>query len=56
MLAPENLLALTVPDGAMQNPGSASAQVPGATVNGVSEIDAAQTANFGLTEIKVAHE
>jgi len=56
MLAPENLLALTAPDGAMQNPESAGAQVPGAAVDGRSEIGATQAANFGLTEIKVAHE
>jgi hypothetical protein len=56
MLAPGNLLALTAPVGAMQNPDSAGAQVPGAAVDGVSEIDASQAANFGLTEIMAAHE
>ena len=56
MLTPDNLLALTAPAGAVQNPDSAGAQVPSAAVIGTAEIHAAATANSGLTGIKVAHE
>ena len=56
MLAPENLMALTAPVGAVQNPDSAGVQVPSAVVIGTAEMNAAATANSGLTGIKVAHE
>ncbi|MGA2832369.1 MAG: hypothetical protein ABSE55_04790 [Terracidiphilus sp.] len=56
MLAPDNLLALTAPPEAVQNPDSAGAQVPSAAVIGTAEIHAAVTANSGLRGIKVAHE
>ena len=56
MLAPNNLLALTAPREAVQNPDSAGAQVPSAAVIGTAEDHAAATTNSGLTEIKEAHE
>jgi hypothetical protein len=56
MLAPDNLLALTAPAGAVQNPDSAGAQVPGAAVSDSTETNVTATTNFGLTEIKAAHE
>jgi hypothetical protein len=56
MLATDNLLALTAPVGAVQNPDSVGVQVPSVAVIGSAEIHAAATANSGLTEIKDAHE
>jgi hypothetical protein len=56
LLAPDNLLALTAPAGAVENRDSAGTQVPGAAVIGTAEIHAAAAANSGLTGIKVAHE
>ncbi|MFY9855953.1 MAG: hypothetical protein WAK26_18960 [Terracidiphilus sp.] len=56
MLAPDNLLALTASTGAVQNPDSAGAQVPGAAIIGTAEIHAAEASNSGLSGIKVAHE
>jgi hypothetical protein len=56
MLAPDNLLALTAPAGAVQNSDSAGAQVPSAAVSGDAEMNATPAADSGLTEIKVAHE
>jgi len=49
-------MALTAPVGAVQNPDSAGVQVPSAVVIGTAEMNAAATANSGLTGIKVAHE
>jgi hypothetical protein len=56
MLSPDNLLALTSSGRAAENPLSAGAQVPSAAASDSAETEAASAANFGLTEIRVAHE
>jgi hypothetical protein len=56
LLTPDNLLALTTPVRAAENPLSAGAQAPSAAVSGSAETEETDTANSGLTEIKVAHE
>jgi hypothetical protein len=56
MLAPDNLLALTAPVEAVQNPDSAGAQVPSAAVGDSAETNATATTNSGLTENQAAHE
>lgn len=56
LLSPDNLGALTAAARVAQNPGSAGVQAPRAVVGGSAEVDGAQTANFGLKKIGVAHE
>ena len=56
LLAPENLGALTAAAHVAQNPGSAGVQAPRAVAGGSAEVDGAETANFGLKKIGVAHE
>ena len=56
LLAPNNLGALTAAARVAQNPGSAGVQAPSAVASGSAEVDGTETANFGLKEIKVAHE
>ena len=56
MLSPDNLLALTAPAQAVQNPDSAGVQAPSAAAGGSAETTASAADNSGLTEIKVAHE
>jgi hypothetical protein len=56
LLEPDNLGALTAAARVAQNPGSAGVQAPHAVASGSAEVDGTETANFGLTEIRVAHE
>jgi hypothetical protein len=56
LLGPDNLLSLTAASGSVQNPLSAGFQASSAAVNLSAEADGSQTANFGLTEMKVANE
>jgi hypothetical protein len=56
LLAPDNLGALTAPAPVAQNPLSAGIQAPSAAADGSAETEETDTANSGLTEIKVAHE
>jgi len=56
MITPNNLLALTAPAPPRENPESAGLQAPSAAADGSFEIDDAVPANFGLKEIKAAHE
>ena len=56
LLSPDNLGALTAAPRVAQNPGSAGVQAPSAVASGSAEVDGTETANFGLKEIKVAHE
>ena len=53
LLSPENLLALTAPGEAEQNPKSAGVQAPRAAAGTSAPAMAAAAANSGLTEIKV---
>jgi hypothetical protein len=55
-LAPDNLSALTAASGNVENPLSAGFQAPSAAVKGFADAGGTKTANFGLTEMKVAHE
>lgn len=56
LLAPDNLLPLTAVMDNRQNPLSAGIQAPGAADRGSADAGRTETANFGLTEMKVAHE
>jgi hypothetical protein len=56
LLAPDNLLPLTAAAGNEQNPLSAGIQASGAAAIGLADARQTQAANFGLTEMKVAHE
>ena len=56
LLAPDNLGALTAAARVAQNPLSAGVQAPRAVVSGSADENGTETANFGLKEIKVAHE
>jgi hypothetical protein len=56
ILGPDNLLALTAPSRAAQNPVSAGAQAPSAAANGFAEAQAQEAAKSGLREIKAIHE
>lgn len=56
VLEPENLLALTAPADAGQNPFSVGVQAPSAATGGPAETQAPDKANPGLREIKVTHE
>jgi hypothetical protein len=55
-LGPDNLLPLTAPARAAQNPDSAGMQAPSAAVSGSPETQAPEPANSGLREIKAIHE
>jgi len=55
-LSPGNLIALTGPARAAENPVSAGLQASSAIVGGSAKTNSAVTINFGLTENKVAHE
>ncbi len=56
LLRPENLSPLTAAAGSVQNPLSASLQASGAAAEGSAQDGGTETANFGLKEMKVAHE
>jgi hypothetical protein len=56
LLGPDNLLPLTAASGNAQNPLSAGIQASGAAAEVYAEAGGNATANFGLTEMKVAHE
>ncbi len=57
LVEPDNLRVLTAPPPpSAQNPTRAAAGAPGASSSGSTEAATAATANFGLTEIKGAHE
>jgi hypothetical protein len=56
LLTPGNLIPLTDPSQAAQNPDSAGVQAPSAAASGSAETPAGATANFGLREIKATHE
>ncbi|MGO9776610.1 MAG: hypothetical protein ACLPM3_08515 [Terracidiphilus sp.] len=56
LLEPDNLGALTAAARVAQNPGSAGVQAPSAVAHGSAEVEGTETANFGLKEIRVAHE
>lgn len=55
-LTPDHLSALTAPARVAQNPQSAGLQASGAAGDGFPEESGTDAANFGLREIKVAHE
>lgn len=56
VLEPGDLLALTVPAHAAQNPGSAGPQAPGVATGGSEESRTPEGASSGLREIKAIHE
>ena len=56
ILTPDNLIALTAPLGAVQNPDNAGAQVPSSANGDAAETQSPGLANSGLTEIKVVNE
>jgi hypothetical protein len=56
LLAPDNMMALTVPARSTENPESAGIQAPSAATGGSPETDESASANSGQREMKVAHE
>jgi hypothetical protein len=56
ILGPDNMMALTSPARAEQNPDSAVVQAPSATGSVSAETQTALTADSGLQEIKAKHE
>ncbi len=56
LLGPDNLLALTAPVPAAENPLSAVAQAPSASIGDPAESEIDPAANSRLTEIRVEHE
>ena len=56
LLGPDNLSPLTAAAVSVQNPLSAGMQAFGAAAVGAANAGGSETANFGLKEMKVAHE